>query len=212
MVKSAQGYDAGLRASTAGLILAGGQGSRMQDADKGLVLLGGEPMVAHVARRLAPQVATLIISANRNVERYADYGRVVSDDVGLGAWQGPLAGVAAGLATWSGEWLVTSPCDTPFLPEDLACRLIEAAQEKNAPLATARVQNQRHSVCMALRTDLLPDLQDYLQGGDRKVELWQRRVGGIEVHFDDTPDAFMNVNTPEELSQAQGYDSQWRRS
>lgn len=212
MVNPAQGYNAGLRASTAGLILAGGQGSRMHDADKGLVLLGGEPMFAHVARRLAPQVATLIISANRNAQHYADYGRVVSDDAGLGVWQGPLAGVAAGLAVWSGEWLVTSPCDTPFLPDDLASKLIQAAQEKNAPLAAACVLNQRHSVCMALRTDLLPDLQDYLQGGDRKVDLWQRRVGGIDVHFDDTPDAFMNVNTPEELSLAQGYDSQWRRS
>lgn len=212
MVNLERGYDAGLRASTAGLILAGGQGARMQDADKGLVLLGSEPMVAHVAQRLAPQVCTLIISANRNVQRYAEYGRVVSDDAVLGAWQGPLAGVAAGLAAWSGEWLVTSPCDTPFLPVDLASRLIEAALANKTSLAAARVQSQRHSVCMALRTDLLPDLLDYLQGGDRKVDLWQRKVGGIDVHFDDTPDAFMNVNTPQELSAAQRYDSQWRKS
>ncbi|WP_241117318.1 NTP transferase domain-containing protein, partial [Achromobacter xylosoxidans] len=75
------------RQQVAGLILAGGQGSRMQGSDKGLVLLRGEPLVAHVARRLAPQVGPLILSANRNADSYARYGRVVADDTDeLGAW------------------------------------------------------------------------------------------------------------------------------
>lgn len=97
------------RRQVAGLILAGGQGSRMQGCDKGLVLLRGEPLVAHVARRLAPQVGPLILSANRNAETYARYGRVVADDTdALGAWQGPLAGLAAGLAAAAPcEWLPT---------------------------------------------------------------------------------------------------------
>ncbi len=202
--------EAPVRAGVAGLILAGGQGMRMNQQDKGLVMLCGEPMVAHVARRLAPQVSRLIVSANRHLDLYARYGEVVQDgEAELGAWQGPLLGVAAGLAAAREQaWMVTAPCDTPFLPADLAARLIGAAESAGAPLACAMSCGQRHSACMALRTSLLPDLLDYLRGGDRKVGLWQARAGAVEACFDEAPDAFMNVNTPAELAAAERYASQ----
>ncbi|HEY9318728.1 MAG TPA: molybdenum cofactor guanylyltransferase MobA [Achromobacter sp.] len=198
------------RERIAGLILAGGQGSRMNQQDKGLVLLRGQPLVAHVADRLAPQVGRLIVSANRHQDRYAQYGQVVEDgEPALGAFQGPLLGIAAGLAAAAqDDWLVVAPCDTPFLPADLAARLIGTARSARAPLAYAAANGQRHSACMAVRTSLLPDLRAYLLGGDRKVGLWQARAGGVETCFDDTPDAFMNVNTPEELAAAERYASQ----
>lgn len=199
----------------------------MGHQDKGLVLLHGAPMVAHVARRLAPQVGRLIISANRHAERYAQYGMVVADgEPALGEFQGPLVGLAAGLAaalatasaaasaaasatasaatsTADADWVVAVPCDTPFLPHDLATRLIAAADSAQAPLAYAMAGGQRHAACMALRPSLLPDLRAYLLAGERKVGLWQARVGGVAACFDDAPDAFMNVNTPEELAVAE---------
>lgn len=219
------------RGEVAGLVLAGGQGSRMNGQDKGLVVLHGEPMVAHVARRLAPQVGRLIISANRHADRYGRYGEVVADgDPGLGAWQGPLMGIAAALqvvcrqpASEPGvaasnlaasnlatpQWLVVAPCDTPFLPADMASRLICAALAAQSPMAYAVAHGQRHSACMALRTSLRPGLLAYLQGGDRKVGLWQARTGAVQALFDDAPPhAFMNVNTPEDLAQAERYASQ----
>jgi molybdopterin-guanine dinucleotide biosynthesis protein A len=183
----------------------------MQHQDKGLVELNGEPMVAHVVRRLAPQVGRVIISANRHLDRYAQYGQVVADgEPELGAFQGPLVGIAAGLTAAAAEhddWLVVTPCDTPFLPDDLAARLIAAAASADAPLAHAVAGGQQHSACMALRTTLLPALLEYLRAGDRKVGLWQARMGGVEARFDDTPDAFMNVNTAEELAAAAQYAS-----
>nr|WP_291382930.1 MULTISPECIES: molybdenum cofactor guanylyltransferase MobA [Achromobacter] len=228
------------RDAVAGLILAGGQGSRMNGQDKGLVTLRGEPMVAHVARCLEPQVGRLIISANRHAPVYAQYGEVVADDAPeLGDWQGPLMGIAAALASVSAtegdaatrnaldlipdstgkrrtasdtatpQWLVVSPCDTPFVPADLAVRLIDAALAADAPMAYAVAHGQRHSACMALRTALLPELLAYLRGGDRKVGLWQARAGAVEANFDDAPrHAFMNVNTPEDLALAERYASQ----
>lgn len=209
------------RNGIAGLILAGGQGSRMNHQDKGLVALGGEPMVAHIARRLAPQVGRLIISANRHLDRYARYGDVVADgESELGAWQGPLVGIATALRTLEAPaavppaesaayWLVVTPCDTPFLPDDLAARLIGAAAAAGAPMAYAAAHGQRHPACMALRTSLLPNLREYLRSGDRKVGLWQARAGAVEAVFDDTPPhAFMNVNTPEDLALAERYASQ----
>ncbi|MEN4919924.1 molybdenum cofactor guanylyltransferase MobA [Achromobacter spanius] len=200
-----------LHGGVAGLILAGGQGARMNRLDKGLVALRGEPMVAHVARRLAPQVGRLIISANRHADRYAQYGEVVPDgEPQLGAWQGPLVGIAAALAVAAvEEWLVVAPCDTPFLPADLAARLIAAARSAGAPMAYAVAGGQRHSACMALRVSQRPALLDYLRAGDRKVGLWQARAGAVEAVFDDAPPhAFMNVNTPEELALAERYASQ----
>lgn len=199
----------------AGLILAGGQGSRMNGQDKGVVVLRGEPMVAHVARCVAPQVGRLIISANRHAPVYTQYGQVVADDAPeLGDWQGPLMGIAAALSWVSvqdtaAQWLVVSPCDTPFVPADLAVRLIDAALAADAPMAYAVAHGQRHSACMALRTALLPELLAYLRGGDRKVGLWQARAGAVEANFDDAPlHAFMNVNTPEDLALAERYASQ----
>ncbi|CAB3860022.1 molybdenum cofactor guanylyltransferase MobA [Achromobacter animicus] len=204
------------RDDVAGLILAGGQGSRMNGQDKGLVILRGEPMVAHVARCLAPQVGRLIISANRHAAVYAQYGEVVADGAPeLGDWQGPLMGIAAALSAVSvqdiaaPQWLVVSPCDTPFVPAGLAQRLIGAALAADASMAYAVAHGQRHSACMALRTALLPELLAYLRGGDRKVGLWQARAGAVEANFDDAPPhAFMNVNTPEDLALAERYASQ----
>jgi len=204
------------RDDVAGLILAGGQGSRMNGQDKGLVILRGEPMAAHVARCLAPQVGRLIISANRHAAVYAQYGEVVADDASeLGDWQGPLMGIAAALSavslqdTAAPQWLVVTPCDTPFVPAGLAQRLIGAALAADASMAYAVAHGQRHSACMALRTALLPELLAYLRGGDRKVGLWQARAGAVEANFDDAPPhAFMNVNTPEDLALAERYASQ----
>lgn len=177
----------------------------MGHQDKGLVELHGEPMVAHVARRLAPQVGRLIISANRHLDRYAQYGQVVTDgEPELGEFQGPLLGIAAGLAAAAeDDWLVVVPCDTPFLPGDLAARLIAAASAAQAPLAYAVAGEQRHSACMALRTTLLPELRAYLLAGDRKVGLWQAHMGAAKARFDEAPDAFMNVNTLDELAAAE---------
>jgi molybdopterin-guanine dinucleotide biosynthesis protein A len=208
----------------AGLILAGGRGSRMDDADKGCALLNGRPMVEHVAGRFRPQVGALLISANRNLARYAEYGEVVTDDPAHGAWQGPLAGVAAGLAAARTPWLATAPCDVPFLPADLVARLGHALAQPSAGqrladglrqpprLAVACTGGRRQPVCMLLSRDLLPDLLQYLAEGGRKVDTWQSRVGCVEVPFDDQADAFMNVNTAGELSRASRYDSQWPKS
>ncbi|AOB33389.1 hypothetical protein AKI39_03850 [Bordetella sp. H567] len=176
----------------------------MGEVDKGCMLLRGRPMVEHVAARLAPQVGALLISANRNHERYAEYGKVVADDLSHGEWQGPLAGVAAGLVASRCPWIATTPCDVPFLPHDMVARLREAlrARGPDARLAVAACGGKRQPVCMLLSRDLLPDLLQYLAEGGRRVDAWQSRVNCVEVSFDDQPDAFMNVNTARELADA----------
>src|SRR5687767_9816016 len=105
-----------------GVILAGGQGSRMGGIDKGLRDFRGRPLVGHAIERLAPQVDELLINANRNPEAYARFGYpVIADEIP--GFAGPLAGFERGLAHARGDLVVTAPCDSPFLPADLVERL-----------------------------------------------------------------------------------------
>jgi molybdopterin-guanine dinucleotide biosynthesis protein A len=189
------------RESITGVVLAGGQGRRMGGVDKGLVELDGRPLVAWVLERLAPQVGTLLVNANQNVERYAAFGHPVIGDA-VGGFAGPLAGLHAALAAARTAWVVTVPCDSPFLPRDLVARLTAAAASENATLAVARTFDQPHPVFALVRTDVAPHLSAFLEGGGRKIDAWYATLAVVEVPFDDEADAFRNINTAAELAAA----------
>jgi molybdopterin-guanine dinucleotide biosynthesis protein A len=182
-----------------GIVLAGGQGSRMGGVDKGLQLFRGKPMAAHAVERLAPQVDELLINANRNPEAYAELGhRVIADEIA--GFAGPLAGFERGLAHASGALVVTVPCDSPFLPLDLVKRLREALEREGAQLAVATTGQQAHPVFCLMRRDVLASLQGFLTAGERKIDRWYSRLDAVTVAFDDEADAFLNINTREELA------------
>jgi len=191
------------RDAITGVVLAGGQGRRMGGVDKGLVELAGRPLVARVIERLLPQVGTLIINANQNVERYAAFGHPVVQDA-VSGFAGPLAGLHAALAAARTPWLVTAPCDSPFLPGDLVARLWRCATDADATLAVARTFDQPHPVFALVRRDVEPHLSAFLQGGGRKIDAWYASLRTVEVPFDDEADAFRNINTAAELAAAAG--------
>ncbi|THF61292.1 molybdenum cofactor guanylyltransferase MobA [Pseudothauera rhizosphaerae] len=184
-----------------GLVLAGGRGLRMGGADKGLVDFRGRPMVASVLERFAPQVAELMISANRNLDAYARFGHpVFADD--MADFAGPLAGLKAGLARARHELVATVPCDAPLLPPDLVARLLAALLREDAEIAVATAGGRSHPVFCLCRRALLPALADYLAAGGRKVDAWQRSRRRVEVAFDDAAEAFANLNSPADLPPA----------
>jgi len=183
-----------------GVVLAGGQGSRMGGVDKGLQPFLGRPMVAHAVERLAPQVDELLINANRNPEAYAELGhRVIADEIE--GFAGPLAGFERGLAHARGALVATVPCDSPFLPPDLVARLRSALERGNADLAVAKTGTQAHPVFCLMRRTLHASLRDFLAGGQRKIDRWYGAHKVVEVAFDDEAEAFRNINTLEELEQ-----------
>ena len=188
-------------ANVTGIVLAGGQGRRMGGVDKGLVVLDGRPLIAHVLARLAPQVADVLINANQNLERYAAFGAPVVPDA-LGGFAGPLAGLHAGLARATRDFVVTVPCDSPFLPEDLVGRLASARAEHDADLAVAKTFEQPHPVFALVRRAVLPHLAAFLAAGGRKIDAWYATLRVTEVTFDDEAEAFRNINTAEELAAA----------
>ena len=182
-----------------GIVLAGGQGRRMGGVDKGLQLLHGKPMVAAVLARLAPQVAEILINANQNLEAYARFGHRVVPDA-IGGFAGPLAGLHAGLGAAHHELAVTVPCDSPFLATDLVARLRRALQTND--LAVAKTGDQPHPVFSLVRVSVFGHLASFLASGGRKIDAWYSTLKVVEVPFDDEADAFRNINTREELSQA----------
>lgn len=186
-----------------GLILAGGRGSRMGGVDKGLQTFRGAPMALHVMMRLAPQVGALMINANQNLAAYESFGVPVWPD-DLPGFAGPLAGLQTGLSRCETEFLVTAPCDSPFLPEDLVARLADAVSACGADLAVAATgdasRKQPHPVFCLARTALLPDLTRFLAEGGRKIDAWYAALKVAEVHFEDE-NAFRNINTLAELRQ-----------
>lgn len=186
-----------------GLILAGGQGSRMGGQDKGLIVWQGQPLVQHVLDRLRPQVGPIIINANRHADTYNEFGcPVVADAPNPQGEQyaGPLAGLLAGLRACTTDWLLTVPCDSPGFPTDLVERFIEANRTNGCgDLFVARTPVQTHPVFMLAHRELTRTLALFLNSGERKLGAWQQQNGASYVEFADEA-AFANLNTPAELA------------
>ncbi|MDO8702220.1 MAG: molybdenum cofactor guanylyltransferase MobA [Undibacterium sp.] len=188
-----------------GLILAGGRGTRMGQVDKGLQAFKGMAMAMHVLLRLSPQVGDIIINANQHLAAYEAFGAQVWPDQ-IEGFAGPLAGLQTGLAHCETPYLVSAPCDSPFLPLDLVARLSEALLLDDADLAVATTiendegieRKQAHPVFSLMKSSLLPHLSQFLQEGGRKVDAWYATLKVVEVNFDDTA-AFRNINTLNEL-------------
>ena len=181
-----------------GLVLAGGRGQRVGGADKGWLVYEGRPLIIRVIERFAPQVGPLLISANRNVERYAAYGEVVSDDladVSGEHFAGPLIGVLSGLRRARTDWVATVPCDAPHLPTDLVARLMRATLSTNAMAACASVHGQIQPVFALVKPRCADELARLVAEGERAMHRWLKALEAVTVDFEDAQ-AFTNINQP----------------
>lgn len=183
------------------IILAGGRGQRMGEADKGLQLLRGKPLVGWVADSIAPQVEEVLISANRNLERYRELGFAVLPD-SMPDFPGPLAGLQRALESAKHPLWLSVPCDTPFLPPDLVERLRAALLSGDAELAIAAAGGRLQRVICLGYGHLRAGLDEFIARGGRRVGEWQDGLRLIAVPFENEL-IFSNINTPEELAAAE---------
>jgi molybdopterin-guanine dinucleotide biosynthesis protein A len=190
-----------MKEAITGVILAGGRGQRMGGVDKGLQDLDGRPLVQWVLARLAPQVDAVVINANQNPARYAARGCRVLPDA-IPDFAGPLAGLHAALSQATTPLLLTVPCDSPFLPDDLAQRLHAALEAQGAELAVARTGDRVQRAFCLTRRAILPKLEALLDSGEHKVGLWHASLKLAEVAFHDEADGFRNIDTPQDLAAA----------
>jgi molybdenum cofactor guanylyltransferase len=188
-----------------GLVLSGGKGSRMGGVDKGLQLHGGMPLAQHALQRLRPQVASVLINANRNEAAYEAFGAPVWPDA-VPDQPGPLAGFLTGMAHCETDYLVTVPCDTPHFPENLAARLAQALADNDADIAMAATKSadgiQVQPVFCLMKVSLKDSLVHFTASGQRKIDKWTAMHRCVEVVFDDELE-FFNANTVDELKQLQ---------
>lgn len=185
-----------------GVILAGGRGTRMGGADKGLQNFRGMPMAMFTLMRLMPQVGEVMINANRNLAAYESFGVPVWPD-SLSDFAGPLAGMLTALERCESDYLVTVPCDTPLFPLDLVARLAEALEREDAEIAMASApeddgQMRAQPVFSLIRRELMESLVRFTQGGGRKIDAWTGQHRTVLVPFADAG-AFRNANTLVEL-------------
>ena len=176
-----------------GLILAGGAGRRAGGQDKGLVLWRGEPLVAHVAARLRPQVDAVLISCNRNAEAYSRYAVQTVADRRAG-FQGPLSGLEAAAPALSTTYVAVAACDTPLLPGDLVNRLLAVLRSSDADICCAHDGQRAHYLCAVMRTVCLSSLTPFLDSGGRAVHEWYATRSWLTVDFSDRASAFDNLN------------------
>jgi len=186
-----------------GVLLAGGQSRRMGGGDKCLLELAGKPLLAHVIERLKPQTGTLVLNANGDLNRFA----------------GPLAGVLAGLI-WAREnapearWIVTAATDTPFFPNDLVAKLLDATKDQYPAIALAQSNGRVHPVFGLWPVALADDLHEALTSGTRKVLHWTGRHTTTTAEFQlaqtgaATLDPFFNVNSPDDLAHAEAVSAE----
>jgi molybdopterin-guanine dinucleotide biosynthesis protein A len=189
--------DRNIREQVTGVILAGGRATRMGGTDKGLVAVNGRPMIAWVIDALRPQVADVLINANRNHDVYGEFGSRVVDD-GDSDFRGPLAGMASGMRAARTPWVAVVPCDSPLIHGDLVARLHEAAVASGSRIAAAHDGERLQPVFALLARDLLDDLAGYLDDGERKIDRWYARHGFERVDCSDVAESFANINAPDD--------------
>lgn len=181
-----------------GVILAGGRAQRLGGLNKGLLDLAGLPLVAWAIRALAPQVGPLLISANRELERYRSLGHPVAQDLRPG-FPGPLAGIATALAAATTPWVLCVPCDAPLVPADLAARLAAALGTTGADLAIAHDGRRLQPLHALIPVTLAGHLNAYLDAGKHAVRGWYGDLRIAQADFSEQAPSFVNLNTPEDL-------------
>ncbi|MBK1646255.1 hypothetical protein CKO25_16705 [Thiocapsa imhoffii] len=182
-----------------GVILAGGRGSRLGGIDKGLAVFRGRPLIESVLERLAPQVDGILISANRNQDRYRRYGYPVISDLEPG-FQGPLTGILSAMLASRTGWIQCVPCDSPQCPSDLVARMQAAIGSNAVELVMAADGERLQPLFVLLRVSLAARLQADLKGGTRSAVQWMLRQTHALADFSDQTRAFLNINTPLELT------------
>ena len=179
------------------VILAGGQGRRMGGQDKGLIDFNGKPLIQHLIHQLQQQSVAIVINANRNQDQYQQYGYPVFADE-LDDFQGPLAGFASAMAAVNTRYILTLPCDGPFLASDYVQQFMNSHNQTQAPICVADDGERLQPVHALIDVNLLPGLVDFLKSGDRKIDRWYAMHQFTQTDFMDCASMFRNINTPED--------------
>ena len=180
------------------VILAGGKARRMGGQDKGLQTLGKQSLIQYVINRLQPQIHDISINANRNQTEYAQFGFPVFSDE-LPDFQGPLSGMLTALEKTESDFILFTPCDTPFFPTNLLDKLKSAVENDRTLISYACDEEREHPVFCLMSVQLKEKLRHYLASGERRLLQFMNENCGISVKFMKEEGHFENFNTLDDL-------------
>ncbi|WP_118861714.1 molybdenum cofactor guanylyltransferase MobA [Haemophilus haemolyticus] len=180
------------------VILAGGKARRMGGQDKGLQILGKQSLIQHVINRLQPQIHQISINANQNQTEYAKFGFPVFSDE-LPDFQGPLSGMLTSIEKTKSDFILFTPCDTPFFPTNLLDKLKSAVENDRTLIVYACDEEREHPVFCLMSVQLKEKLRHYLASGERRLLQFMKENGGISVKFTKEEGNFENFNTLDDL-------------
>ena len=198
-----------MNGAVVGVLLAGGLSRRMGGGDKMFRRIAGETILSRVIARMAPQARCLLLNANGDPARLSAFGLPVAPDT-IAGHAGPLAGVLTGME-WAAlhapdcPWVLTAPTDAPFLPDDLATRMLAAVDAQQADMACASSGGRSHPVCGLWPVRMAADLRRAMTEEQiRKVDVWTARYKRVVVNWPVDPvDPFFNANRPEDIAEAE---------
>ncbi|MUH96512.1 molybdenum cofactor guanylyltransferase MobA [Aliivibrio fischeri] len=183
---------------TSWVILAGGQARRMGGKDKGFVLFQDKPLIEHALETLTSQTDQIAINANRSIDEYSRYAVTFPDQ--FSEYPGPLAGMHSGLVNMNSDWVGFIPCDSPNLPNNLVSLLCNAVKE-DTDIVVAHDGEYMQPVVTLMHKRIIPKIDAFLTRGDRKIILLYKECNTVFADFSDYSNAFINLNSPQELEQ-----------
>ena len=178
-------------------ILAGGKGTRLNGADKGLFVVNNKPLVEHCINRIKDQTKNITINANRNLKKYKTYNLDVFTDLEPESI-GPLGGIHSALEKINTEYICFVPCDCPLLPGDLIKRLSQPLITDNFDLSIVSVKGKYQPTFFIAKRSLNIGLKDFIANKGRKIMHWVKQTNFTSVEFSNS-DEFMNLNTESEI-------------
>ncbi len=184
--------------SITAVILAGGAGRRMNNQDKGLLQWYDTPLIEHVLKTVPQDIKRIIISCNRNQDRYRHYADTVMDTIS--GFQGPLAGIYAALRAVHTPYAFILPCDSPCPPLDLLAKLYQTHHKHHADITYASDGERDQYLFALLNTQLSDNLGGYLASGGRSVNQWYRQCNSVSADFSGQQQAFQNLNTIDDIT------------
>lgn len=179
-----------------GIVLAGGEGKRFNNRDKGFIELNDKPLIEYVINAITPQLDDIVISANRNTSLYSRYADIVIKD-DANDFRGPLSGIASSIPHCKHEWVLVVPCDMPYFPDGLVDKM--AAPITTHSLSIVR-NNDQLQLVLLLNVRLYNSIKQALDNNQPRLLEWVKSQDCVVVDFHEST-MFNNINTQEELSQ-----------
>jgi molybdopterin-guanine dinucleotide biosynthesis protein A len=203
---------------TVGVIVAGGQASRMNRLDKPLLQLAGKPMIQHVIDLARPQVADLVLNVNRRLASYRQFQLPLVTDLSK-TYEGPLAGIYSAMQWFheqgiTAQYLACFPADVPAFPDDIVSQLKNQLRQRAGhetrqdtiakTVAWCQTGNQIQPLFSLWPFSLLPNLKSAIAKGVHGPRLFFRNHPHsiLQLPAAEAP-LFFNINTPADLAAAE---------